>query len=121
MLVARIRPRANSNALATSPYGSRSSNIRPFLEKSLMDLRFNRAGAVAASILLVVVALVGASVLSRNSLGPSTLPPGGPVRDQTTGNFDQSPARRGPFPVPLIHDDHGQLGALRELASGFVQ
>src|SRR5436309_2054060 len=89
MLVARIRPRANSNALATSPYGSRSSNIRPFLEKSLMDLRFNRAGAVAASILLVVVALVGASVLSRNSLGPSTLPPGGPVRDQTTGNFDQ--------------------------------
>src|SRR2546426_445546 len=89
MLVARIRPRANSNALATSPYGSRSSNIRPFLEKSLMDLRFNRAGAVAASILLVVVALVGASVLSRNSLGPSTLPPAGPVRDQATGNFDQ--------------------------------
>jgi len=182
-----------------------------------MDLRFNRAGAVAASILLVVVALVGASVLSRNSLGPSTLPPGGPVRDQTTGNFDQlvvvlmenknldevygpatymtgladlysfsegwesitnpsqpnyiailggstfgvsgdgnhpnlnhptmvdilentsktwkafaedasgtgcsinPPARRGSFPVPLIYDDHGQLGALRELASGFVR
>src|SRR5207245_235290 len=54
-----------------------------------MDLRFNRVGAVAASILLVVVALVGASALSRNLLGPSTLPPGGPVRDQATGNFDQ--------------------------------
>src|SRR2546426_1025891 len=54
-----------------------------------MDLRFNRAGAVAASILLVVVALVGASVLSSNLLGPSTLPPGGAVRDQATGNFDQ--------------------------------
>src|SRR3989449_5517012 len=89
MLVARIRPQANSNAQATSPCGSRSSNIRPFLEKSLMDLRFNRVGAVAASILLVVVALVGASALSRNLLGPSTLPPGGPVRDQATGNFDQ--------------------------------
>src|SRR3989440_9705187 len=89
MLVARIRPRANSNAQATSPRGSRSSNIRPLLEKSLMDVCFNRVGAVAASILLVVVALVGASALSRNSLGPSTLPPGGPVRDQATGNFDQ--------------------------------
>src|SRR5947209_243558 len=89
MLVARIRPRANSNAQATSLCGSRSSNIRPFLEKSLMDLRFNRVGAVAASILLVVVALVGASALSSNSLGPSTLPPGGAVRDQATGNFDQ--------------------------------
>src|SRR2546425_188256 len=54
-----------------------------------MDVRFNRVGAVAASILLVVVALVGASALSRNLLGPSTLPPGGPVRDQATGNFDQ--------------------------------
>src|SRR5947209_10379733 len=54
-----------------------------------MDLRCNRVGAVAASILLVVVALVGASALSRNLLGPSTLPPGGPVRDQATGNFDQ--------------------------------
>src|SRR2546425_2232335 len=89
MLVARIRPRANSNAQATSPCASRSSNTRPFLEKSLMDLRFTRVGAVAASILLVVVALVGASALSRNLLGPSTLPPGGPVRDQATGNFDQ--------------------------------
>src|SRR2546425_2003498 len=89
MLVARIRPRANSNAQATSLCGSRSSNIRPLLEKSLMDLRFNRVGAVAASILLVVVALVGASVLSSNLLGPSTLPPGGAVRDQATGNFDQ--------------------------------
>src|SRR2546422_452524 len=89
MLVARIRPRANSNAQATSPCGSRSSNIRPFLEKSLMDLRFNRVGAVAASILLVVVALVSASALSRNPLGPSTLPPGGAVRELATGNFDQ--------------------------------
>src|SRR5437867_11699351 len=89
MLVARIRPRANSNAQATSLCGSRSSNIRPLLEKSLMDVRFNRVGAVAASILLVVVALVGASALSRNPLGPPTLPPGGPVRDQATGNFDQ--------------------------------
>src|SRR3989441_1013425 len=89
MLVARIRPRANSNAQATSPCGSRSSNIRPFLEKSLMDLRFNRVGAVAASILLVVVALVGASALSSNLLGQSTLPPGEPVRDQATSNFDQ--------------------------------
>src|SRR3989441_9706100 len=89
MLVARIRPRANSNAQATSRCGSRSSNIRPFLEKSLMDLRFNRVGAVAASILLVVVALVGASALSRNLLGPSTLPPGERVRDQATANFDQ--------------------------------
>src|SRR5436309_1400538 len=77
------------NSQATSPRGSRSSNIRPLLEKSLMDVRFNRVGAVAASILLVVVALVGASALSRNPLGPSTLPPGGPVRDQATGNFDQ--------------------------------
>src|SRR2546426_10946897 len=89
MLVARIRPRANSNAQATSPCGSRSSNIRPFLEKSLMDLRFNRVGAVAASILLLVAALVGASALSRNLLGPSTLPPGERVRDQATANFDQ--------------------------------
>src|SRR5437879_7190932 len=54
-----------------------------------MDLRFNRVGAVAASILLVVVALVAASVLSSNLLGKSTLPPGGAVRDQATGNFDQ--------------------------------
>src|SRR2546425_3559207 len=54
-----------------------------------MDLRFNRVGAVAASILLVVVALVGASALSRNLLGPSTLPPGERVRDQATSNFDQ--------------------------------
>src|SRR5437870_5820686 len=89
MLVARIRPRANSNAQATSLCGSRSSNIRPFLEKSLMDLRFNRVGAVAASMLLVVVALVGASALSSNPLGPSTLPPGGAVREQATNNFDQ--------------------------------
>src|SRR5881296_3211490 len=89
MLVARIRPRANSNSQATSPCGSGSSNIRPFLEKSLMDLRFNRVGAVAASILLLVAALVGASAFSRNLLGPSTLPPGGPVQDQATGNFDQ--------------------------------
>src|SRR3989441_2702207 len=89
MLVARIRPRANSNAQATSPCGSRSSNIRPFLEKSLMDLRFTRVGAVAASILLLVAALVGASALSRNLLGPSTIPAGEPVRDQATGNFDQ--------------------------------
>src|SRR3989441_6185998 len=89
MLVARIRPRANSNAQATSLCASRSSNTRPFLEKSLMDLRFNRVGAVAASILLVVVALVGASALSSNPTGPSTLPPGEPVRDQATGNFDQ--------------------------------
>ncbi len=54
-----------------------------------MDLRFNRVGAVAASILLLVVALVGASAFSRNLLGPSTLPPGEQVRDQATGNFDQ--------------------------------
>src|SRR2546428_7196367 len=54
-----------------------------------MDLRFNRVGAVAASILLVVVALVGSSALSRNLLGQSTLPPGEPERDQATGNFDQ--------------------------------
>ena len=54
-----------------------------------MDLRFNRVGAVAASMLLVVVALVGASALSRNPLGPSTLPPGGAVRDLATDNFDQ--------------------------------
>src|SRR2546426_5941050 len=85
MLVARIRPRANSNAQATSLCGSRSSNIRPFLEKSLMDLRFNRVGAVAASILLVVVALVGASVLSDHLPGPP-LPPEGTVRDQPTDN-----------------------------------
>src|SRR2546427_340716 len=89
MVVARIRPRANSNSQATSPRGSRSSNIRPLLEKSLMDVRFNRVGAVAASILLVVVALVGASALSRNPLGPSSLPPGGAVRELATGNFDQ--------------------------------
>src|SRR2546425_12797851 len=88
MLVARIRPRANSIALATSPCDSRSSNIRPFLEKSLMDLRFNRVGAVAASILLVVVALVGASVLSDHLPGP-TLPAEGTVRELATGNFDQ--------------------------------
>ena len=54
-----------------------------------MDLRFNRVGAVAASMLLVVVALVGASALSSNPLGPSTLPPGGAVRELATGNFDQ--------------------------------
>src|SRR2546427_531999 len=54
-----------------------------------MDVRFNRVGAVAASILLVVVALVGASALSRNPLGPSSLPPGGAVRELATGNFDQ--------------------------------
>src|SRR2546425_186865 len=54
-----------------------------------MDLRFNRVGAVAASILLLVAALVGASALSRNLLGPSTIPAGEPVRDQATGNFDQ--------------------------------
>src|SRR5438128_11727942 len=88
MLVARIRPRANSNAQATSLCGSRSSNIRPFLEKSLMDLRLNRVGAVAASILLLVAALVGASALSRNLLGPSTITAGDPVRDQSQVNFD---------------------------------
>src|SRR5947199_336071 len=54
-----------------------------------MDSRTYRAGAVVAAMLLVVVALVGASALSRNPLGPSTLPPGGAVRDQATGNFDQ--------------------------------
>src|SRR3989441_6757461 len=54
-----------------------------------MDLRFNRVGAVAASIPLVVVALVGASALSSTLLGQSTLPPGEPVRDQATSNFDQ--------------------------------
>jgi len=54
-----------------------------------MDLRFNRVGAVAASILLLVAALVGASALSKNPTGPSMLPPGGPVQDQATGNFDQ--------------------------------
>src|SRR2546425_7792222 len=88
MLVARIRPRANSNAQATSLCGSRSSNIRPFLEKSLMDLRFNRVGAVAASILLVMVALVGANVLSDHLPGP-TLPAEGTVRELATGDFDQ--------------------------------
>src|SRR6058998_3604296 len=89
MLVARIRPRANSNAQATSLCGSRSSNIRPSWRVPLMDSRTYRAGAVAASMLLVVVALVGASALSSNPLGPSTLPPGGAVRDLATGNFDQ--------------------------------
>src|SRR5881296_2994178 len=89
MLVARIRPRANSNAQATSLCGSRSSNIRPSWRAPLMDSRTYRAGAVAASILLVVVALVGASALSRNPLEPSTLPPGGAVREQATNNFDQ--------------------------------
>src|SRR5881296_3370454 len=89
MLVARIRPRANSNAQATSLCGSRSSNIRPSWRAPLMDSRTYRAGAVAASMLLVVVALVGASALSRNPLGPSTLPPGGAVREQATNNFDQ--------------------------------
>src|SRR2546422_2175838 len=54
-----------------------------------MDSRTYRAGAVVAAMLLVVVALVGASALSRNPLGPSTLPPGGAVRDLATGNFDQ--------------------------------
>src|SRR3989449_3479985 len=54
-----------------------------------MDLRFNRVGAVAASILLLVAALVAASALSRNLLGPSTIPAGEPVRDQPTANFDQ--------------------------------
>src|SRR5437899_730740 len=54
-----------------------------------MDLRFNRVGAVAASILLLVAALVGASALSRNLLGPSTIPAGEQVRDQATCNFDQ--------------------------------
>jgi len=54
-----------------------------------MDSRTYRAGAVAASMLLVVVALVSASALSRNPLGPSTLPPGGAVRELATGNFDQ--------------------------------
>src|SRR3989449_8556096 len=53
-----------------------------------MDLRFNRVGAVAASILLVVVALVGASVLSDHLPGP-TLPAEGTVRELATGNFDQ--------------------------------
>src|SRR5438128_6309643 len=89
MLVARIRPRANSNAQAASLCGSRSSNIRPSWRAPLMDSRTYRAGAVAASMLLVVVALVGASALSRNPLGPSTLPPGGAVRDLATDNFDQ--------------------------------
>src|SRR2546425_1387844 len=89
MLVARIRPRANSNAQATSRCGSGSSNIRPFLEKSLMDLRFNRVGAVAASILLLVAALVGASALSGHLPGPSTLPAQESVRELATGNFDQ--------------------------------
>ena len=54
-----------------------------------MDLRFNRVGAVAASILLVVVALVGASVLSTHPPGPSTLPLDESVRELATGNFDQ--------------------------------
>src|SRR5881296_2138539 len=89
MLVARIRPRANSNAQATSLCGSRSSNIRPSWRAPLMDSRTYRAGAVVASMLLVVVALVGASALSSNPLGLSTLPPGGAVRDLATGNFDQ--------------------------------
>src|SRR3989475_8611298 len=53
-----------------------------------MDLRFNRVGAVAASILLVVVALVGGSVLSDHLPGP-TLPAEGTVRELATGNFDQ--------------------------------
>src|SRR6266704_5612754 len=54
-----------------------------------MDLRFDRVGAVAASILLVVVALVGASVLSTHPPGPSTLPLDESVRELATGNFDQ--------------------------------
>src|SRR5881296_2559933 len=89
MLVARIRPRANSNAQAASLCGSRSSNIRPSWRAPLMDSRTYRAGAVVAAMLLVVVALVGASALSRSPLGPSTLPPGGAVREQATNNFDQ--------------------------------
>src|SRR6059036_569972 len=89
MLVARIRPRANSNAQATSLCGSRSRNIRSSWRPPLMDSRTYRVGAVAASILLLVVALVGASAFSRNLLGPSTLPPAEQVRDQATGNFDQ--------------------------------
>src|SRR2546422_11763378 len=89
MLVARIGPRANSNAQATSLCGSRSSNIRPSWRAPLMDSRTYRAGAVVAAMLLVVVALVGASSLSSNPLVPPTLPPGGAVRDLATGNFDQ--------------------------------
>jgi len=54
-----------------------------------MDLRFNRVGAVAASILLLVAALVGASALSGHLPGPSTLPAQESVRELATGNFDQ--------------------------------
>src|SRR3989449_11467561 len=54
-----------------------------------MDLRFNRVGAVAASILLLVAALVGASALSGRLPGPSTLPAQESVRELATGNFDQ--------------------------------
>src|SRR3989442_1134398 len=52
-----------------------------------MDFRFYRVGAVAASILLIVVALVGASVLSGHLPGPST-PAEAAVRGLAKGNFD---------------------------------
>jgi len=55
-----------------------------------MDSRMHRVGAVAASMCLLVVALVGASVLSSHPVGPLTLPPGESVRGLAASglNFD---------------------------------
>src|SRR5438876_11630341 len=88
-MVARIRPRVNSSAQGTCPCGSPSTNIRPVPEKSLMDLRMNRVGAVAA-LSLLVLALVGASVIPLHTPGTPGLTPGGPVRDMAASglNFD---------------------------------
>ncbi len=54
-----------------------------------MDLRRNRVGAVAA-LLLLVVAVVGASLIPSHTPGTLSLSPGGPVQDLATSglNFD---------------------------------
>src|SRR2546425_136229 len=55
-----------------------------------MDFRFDRVGAVAASIFLLVVALVAASVVPIHPPGSLAVSPGEPVRGLTTSglNFD---------------------------------
>src|SRR6058998_3051008 len=54
-----------------------------------MDLQRNRVGAVAA-LLLLVVAVVGASLIPSHTPGTLSLSPGGPVQDLATSglNFD---------------------------------
>jgi len=66
------------------------ANIRLDPEKSLMDSRRNRVGAVAASIVLLVVALIGASLLPVHVAIPIAAPTGGPVQALATSglNFD---------------------------------